>query len=36
MQGLPSILSVLRNELVNSIIQEKNVRLYVSHDIKLN
>ena len=32
MRGLSSILSLFRNEFNNSIIQEQNVRFYLSYD----
>ena len=34
MRGLPSILSLFATSLINSIIQEPNVRFYLSYDIK--
>ena len=35
MRGSPSILSFLAMSLINSIIQEHNVRFYLSYDIKI-
>ena len=36
MRGLSSILSHFPISLINSIIQEHDVRFYLSHDIKIN
>ena len=35
MRGLPGILSLFRNKLINSIIHEQDIKFYLSYDIKI-